>query len=429
MTYEQAQQYLLAGYNPKTKKGLENIGLALEKLGNPHDKLKIIHVAGTNGKGSACAMLAAVLQTTGYRVGVFTSPHLVHVNERFSINNQIISDEDFARHLGRVANISREMFGSDPFSFFEALTLMAFDYFCAQNVDIVLLEVGIGGRLDATNAVKQPLLSVIMSIGFDHMEILGDTLEKIAQEKGGIIKENCPVVLYSNPQMVYNVFTAIAATKNSKIYHAGDVAIDALEETVYGTNFIAKHEYYGEMCIKLSLIGRYQLQNAACVIAACAALCDAGHAVDADDIIRGLAAASFGGRMEVVSQNPLIVLEGAHNLQGAEAAAQNMQNLFRGKEITLLAAVLADKQYAEILQTLAKHAARAVLTKPSYDAKAVPPLVLAKTINGIETYVEENPINALQKAIAITPKDGVIFCSGSLYLIGDMRHAIIKKGG
>ena len=431
MTFDEAQRYLLASYKTDNKKGLKELGRALEILGNPQDGLKIIHVAGTNGKGSVCAMLGSVLAAQGYRAGCFTSPHLEVVNERFTINGQMIGGGDFARHMAKVAHAAQKLYGpGGSFSFFEILTLIALDYFCESKVDFLLFEVGIGGRLDATNVIKSPILTIIMSIGMDHMEVLGDTVEKIAEEKAGIIKENCPVVLYPNPQMVYNVIAEIARTKNAKIYHINETIASGIESTAELTKFFVPHEYFGEMCIELSLIGHYQMRNALTAIEAAAALARAGYAIDACAVKRGLATVKWGGRMEIVAKNPMVVLEGAHNLQGAEAAARDMAFLFADKKITLLTGVLMDKEHDRIVRTLAAGADKVVFTKPLYDFKAVAPGVLAKALDGHradkEIYVVENCLEALQKAIEITCCDDVIFCSGSLYLVGDIRGVFVN---
>jgi len=303
MTYDEAIAYLIKSYGEGRKKGLDKVREALKFFGNPQDGLNIIHVAGTNGKGSFCAMMEAVLREAGYYSGVFSSPHLERFNERFKINGVQICDDDFGRIMGRIVAVSRSMFGDDDgFSFFEILTIMAFVYFSVRQVDLVLLEVGIGGRLDSTNVIKNPLLSVIMAIGLDHTDILGDTIEEIAKEKGGIIKENRPLVLYDDVPMVYNIFKEMAAAKNAKIYHAANVSL--LEYLMQG--------------LELGLQGQHQINNARVVVAACMALRDLGFPNISDDFIRdGLRNVNHAGRLEIVSHEPLIILDGAHNLPAA----------------------------------------------------------------------------------------------------------------
>ena len=431
MTFNDARQYLLNSYGSGRKKGLEAMAQALEILGNPQENLKIIHVAGTNGKGSFCAMMGAILAQAGLRAGCFTSPHLETFHERFTINGEKINDEDFAECLTKVADASRTIFGDDDgFSYFEILTLVAFVYFNAKQVDVLLLEVGIGGRLDATNVIKSPLLTVIMSIGMDHMEILGDTVEQIAAEKAGIIKENCPVGLYPNIDLVYNIIADIAMSKNAKIYDTREIDLELTKTTPHLTAFFAKQEYFDKIYIELSLVGHHQLQNSRVAIAAAAALNHAGYTITAAHIQSGLASVHWQGRMEIVSENPTIILEGAHNLQGAQAAAKSIKTLFADKEITLVLGILADKEYGDIVRTLAEPAKKVVFTKPVYDFRAAAPNELAKalgTTTAKEMLTEDDCYAALQKAIEITKADGVIFCAGSLYLIGDLRK-FIKEG-
>ena len=432
MTFKDAQQYLLGSYGSGKKKGLAAMAQALEILGNPHEKLDIIHIAGTNGKGSFCAMMAAILAEAGLRAGCFTSPHLETFHERFTINGEMISDDDFALCMGKVVSVSRILYGendNDGFSYFEILTLVAFVYFYQKRVDILLLEVGIGGRLDATNVIKSPLLTVIMSIGMDHMEILGDTLEQIAAEKAGIIKENCPVVLYPNVDMVYNIITDIAMEKNAKIYNAREVGLETIERTPRKTAFFAKQEYFDKIYIELSLAGHHQLQNAGVVIRAVAALNDAGYDIAPAHVQRGLANVHWHGRMEIVSENPIIILEGAHNSQGAQAAANNMETLFEGKEVTLVMGIMADKEFGDIVRTLVAAAKKVIFTKPIYDFRAAQPKELMKALGASpkEIIIEDDCHAAIKKAMKITETNGVIFCSGSLYLIGDLRK-FIKEG-
>lgn len=427
MTFEQAKQYLLDSYGGGKKKGLGAISRALEMLGNPQDSLKIIHVAGTNGKGSFCAMMAAILEEAGLRAGCFISPHLEIINERFTINGKMISDADFAACIGKVDAATRAIYGGDDtFSYFEILTLAAFVYFREKNVDILLLEVGIGGRLDATNVIKSPLLCVIMAIGMDHMEILGDTIEQIAAEKAGIIKENCPVVLYPNVDLVYNIIAGIAMAKNARIYDAGQISPEIISKSSKMTKFAVRHEYFDKISIELCLAGHHQTQNACVAIAAAAALNDAGYEISGAHIQQGLANVKWHGRMEIVGENPTIVLEGAHNLQGAAAAANSMEALFGGREITLVAGILADKEYDDIVRALVAPAKKVVFTKPDYDFRAAQPEDLAKSLGASdkEIYIEEDCRRALRKAIEITAAEGVIFCTGSLYLMGDLRTHI-----
>ena len=406
MTMQQAQAYLETTYSPGRKKGLLELEKTLALLGNPQEKLKIIHVAGTNGKGSFCAMMMSVLKAAGYRAGVFSSPHLERLNERFSINGADICDEDFLQILQEVVAISDSIYGKDDgFTFFEIFVLIAFVYFQRQAVDFLLLEVGIGGRVDATNVIKAPLLSAIMAIGMDHMELLGDNIIDIAYEKGGIIKENVPVVIYDDIQEVQNVFLEIAHKKNSRL-HIGfkGAELDS---------------------IKLWLLVQYQRKNAEVVMSACVCLNLMEVHIGGDHIKEGLENARHSGRMEIVAQNPTILLEGAHNSQGAQALANYMESELEG-DISLIIGVLKDKEYGKIVNMLCKNANRIFFTKPLYDFKASQPEDLAAALedSNKEIYIIQNCIEALKKAQEVTPASATIICTGSLYLIGDIRRHI-----
>ncbi|MCL2235693.1 MAG: bifunctional folylpolyglutamate synthase/dihydrofolate synthase [Defluviitaleaceae bacterium] len=413
MTYKEAQEYLLNSYGAGRKKGLEEMGFALKLLGYPQYDLKIIHVAGTNGKGSFCAMMGSILQEAGCKVGAFTSPHIEDVEERFTINGEKISKEDFAKTLYKVVDVSEFIFEDegDGFSYFEILTLMAFVYFAEKNVDVVLLEVGIGGRLDATNVVAEPILSVIMRIGFDHMEILGNTLEEIAWEKGGIIKENCPVVLYDDVDLVYNVFKKIADYRKAEIHHAKDVDLFDFE---------------------IGLLGEHQRKNAQVVLTAARALVPIFGSrlqISNEVLENGFANARHPARMEIMSRDPIIILEGAHNLQGASACAENMQVMFAGRDITVVIGIVKDKEIGEIVRVLTSFAGRVIFTRSVDGFKATDPKELREIANlgSAEQYDILDCGEALEKAKEITPKDGVILCTGSLYLMGDLRKHLHSR--
>lgn len=403
MNMQQAQIYLETTYCPGRKKGLQAVEQAVLRLGVNQDEMKIIHVAGTNGKGSFCAMMSSVLDCAGFRVGTFTSPHLERLNERFVINGVQISDDDFLRILQDVIAVSNEVYGQDDgFTFFEIFVIIAFKYFYEQSVDFFVLEVGIGGTVDATNIVKSPILSAIMSIGMDHMEILGNTLEEIARQKGGIIKHNCPVCLYDDQAVVYNIFKGIASQHGAQIYHARDAKLDEFE---------------------VALLGEHQLKNAAVVVAGCKALNDAGFAISSAHIKEGLKNARHPGRMEIIAKHPLTILEGAHNMQGCQACASYMREAFADRHITLVIGILQGKEYKEIVNTLADIAHTIIFTKPIYDFKANQPSELAAALlpTQKQVYVIDNCLQAIKQAKEVTPPNGVILVTGSLYLIGDIR--------
>jgi len=432
MNFEQAQAYLFASFGEGRKKGHGALLQALAAFGNPQEKLKIIHVAGTNGKGSFCKLMASILHASGLKVGVFTSPHMEVFNERLTINDAMITDEDFTAIMGHIAHISSQMFdGGDSFSFFEIWTLLAFIYFYKKEVDILLLEVGIGGRLDSTNVITSPLLSVIMSIGMDHMALLGNTIEEIAKEKGGIIKPNRPVALHDDQALVGGIFNQMADAAKAKQYLAKGILITSLEMGVDGSSFVAHLPDAPPLPITLGLVGDYQVENAKTALAACIALRDLGLNIQIEHIQKGLKNAKHPCRMEIVKSNPPIVLEGSHNMQGVAACIKNMKALFPNQSITLLVAVLADKEFDEMINALAAIASKIVFTKPVYDFKAASTQALASSLRSFDgqVFLEDDCSKALKIAKDITCKNGVILCTGSLYLAGDIRRVLKQEGG
>ena len=431
MNYAQAREYLIASYGADKKRGMDTVRAALAKMGDPQEHLRIIHVAGTNGKGSVCAMMMSILSQAGYRAGCFTSPHLHTFNERLRINNILISDDDFALHMARIKQVSEELLDGGSFSYFEILVLMAFSYFHAESVDFLVLEVGIGGRMDATNIITKPLLSVITSIGMDHMEVLGNTVEAIAREKGGIIKENCPVVLYHNAGVVYNIMKEISCAKNADMYYANDLAVEVFSHDLAdGIEFSAKSAFFDYPSLKLGLLGDYQVQNASTVLLAVAILTKIGIKIPHEAVIAGLEKAVWPGRMELAAKNPALILEGAHNFDGALHGVSFLEKLAaEGYKITLLMGIMADKEYEKITRMFAPIVDNIVFTKPKYDGRAASPQDLIACLD--EDIIKSKPVilendcaAALAHARKLAGRSGVIFCTGSLYLVGDIRDLL-----
>ena len=439
MTYNEAFEYLVSSYTKGKKRSFADLLVFLTPFDNPQEKIPIIHVAGTNGKGSVCAMLAGILRKQGYSVGMFTSPDLHKFNERFVIDGEPITDEEFAKYMAIVKVRSKELFGEEIVSYFQILTLIAFMYFADKQVDFLLLETGIGGRLDSTNIILKPVLSVINTIDFDHMEILGDTIEQIAAEDCGIIKENCPVVLYKQGDLVYNVVKRHADGKNARLYCPNFYEHEIFLNDLQGMEFCIKTDLYEYKRIKMKLIGEYQISNSATVLTAVEALRESGIDISEESVLTGLVETVWPGRMEVLEyQGRTIILEGAHNVQGAKSLASNMKVYAKNangekRNVTLLAAVMRDKQYAEIINHVMGIADSAVLTKPAYGVRAADVSALFHAIEcenkDGKTVITERDFNrALGKAVKLTLPDGIIVCTGSLYLVGDVR-AVVKGIG
>jgi folylpolyglutamate synthase/dihydrofolate synthase len=424
MNYSEALEYIDLIYGLGSDLGLKRVEVLMEKMGNPQENIKIIHVAGTNGKGSTCAMLSNILIEQGYKVGVYTSPHLKDYNERYTVNNVCISNDDFAKHMGIVKTSCDELVEEGIITqptIFEVITALAFNYFAHQKVDYLILEVGLGGRFDATNIIHKPVLSIITSISMDHMEFLGNTLSSIAFEKGGIIKENCPVVLYTQCDEVYEIVKTIAKERNAKLYFAKEQGTTVLSQNIAGTIFDIENEYISYSHVKLGLLGDYQINNAATVLLACKALRDSGVELSKKSILAGLEKVKWSGRMEIVETDPIVILDGAHNIDGIHLLAQSLEHYFKNKKLTLLIGILGDKEYEKMIEMLLPLASKIVLTEPNNSRKWDID-TLTETIANfkIETYREKDIEKAYSLAKSITAKEDVLCCAGSLYLIGEL---------
>lgn len=430
MNYNECICYLEEEVGFGSVPGLERIQALCDKLGNPERKLSVIHVAGTNGKGSAVAMLSAILQEAGYRVGTYTSPHLERYNERFLINGQEISDEAFAEEITLMKKLCGELAaeGKAVPTLFEIVTGAAFHYFAEQKVDILVLEVGLGGKYDATNIVPTPLLSLIMSISIDHTDFLGNSIEKIALEKAGIIKKNCPVVLYSQDEIVYNIMKDMAEENSATLYCPEEAEISISSQTLEGTVFSVKTNAFSWKDLNLPLLGSYQIPNCITVLEACSVLRERGLSLPENAIRNGLKKARWAGRMEICGKEPLILLDGAHNTDGILQLANSVNAYFNETKVTLILGVLGDKEYHKMAEVILPHADAVILTEPHSERK-LDVFSLARSIsehNGM-IYTEKEIEAAFEKALSITPKDGIILCCGSLYMIGAMRTYIKNR--
>ena len=361
---------------------------------NVQDKLKIIHVAGSNGKGSVCAMLSSVLKEANYKVGTFISPHLIEYNERFLINGKCISDTDFVRLTEKVKKVSEDT--GYNLTFFEILTCIAFLYFYEQECDVVVLEVGLGGRLDATNVINNSVLSIITNIGLEHTEILGDTLEKIALEKAGIIKENGDVLVYG-PECVIPVYKAVCKEKSARLYKCNFSLVNS--------------------DIELGLNGKYQHYNASIVVDAIEILNNKGFNIDDNALKQGLKKAEWMARMYTLSTKPLFMIDGAHNVQCVKALTNSLDGKY-----TFVIGILKDKDYKEMINLMLPYAFEFVCIKPN-SIRAIEPNILKEYIDekGIKCCVFDDVYSGIEYA---SDKDTV--ACGSLYLSGEVLTAYKK---
>lgn len=422
MTYDEAIQFIESVSWLGSKRGLSRVEELLHRLGDPQKQLHFVHVAGTNGKGSACAMLASILHEAGYRTGLYTSPHLLRYNERMNVNGQDCSDADFAAAAETVQQAAAGM--AETPTEFETITAMAFVYFAAQHCDVVVLEVGLGGRLDATNVIPTPDAAVIMNIGLEHTEYLGDTLEQIAGEKAGIIKPGCAVAAYDVCPSVTAVYEKKCAAEQA-VLHLADFSKIRVAESTVGRQVFSYSPYEA---LELPLTGAHQTKNAATVLEAIRILQEKGWHINEAAVHRGLAAVQWPARLEVLSQKPLMLLDGAHNPQCAATLKESLQTLFAGRRIVFVVGVLADKDYAAIMGEMLPLASAFVCLTPDSD-RALPAAALADWFRGqgVEAVAYDSIPAALDAAEALAGTDGLVVCFGSLYLAGAVREAALRR--
>jgi len=401
------------------KLGLATIRNILKGLGNPQDRFNCIHIAGTNGKGSIASGLAVILQKTGFRTGLYTSPHLIDFNERIVVNGRQITNEQVVEAY---KTVKRAHHGSREPTFFEFTTAMALYEFGKRNVDWAIIETGMGGRLDATNMVS-PAVSIISNISLEHKMYLGNTIAQIAAEKGGIIKKRTPVVTGASQSNAVSVLKSIANDKKAPFFKSGkDFRVRRNPDNTF--------HYYGMANIwknlTTSLAGPHQVANAALVLAACETLIENKQVKISEQHIReGLKSISWPGRLEFANESPLIILDGAHNLAAARNLATYLQDNLRDRKITLVVGILDDKPYKAMLRPLMKLCDKVVVTKPTID-RALDPMVLYSEAKQFVRDVRLFPgvAQAVSHAVSTTEPDEVICIAGSLYVVGEAKQIL-----
>lgn len=418
MTYEEALNYIHSRPRGLPKPGLERIEELLELMGNPHKKLRYVHVAGTNGKGSCCAMLASILRAAGYRTGLYTSPYIHRFNERMQINGEPIADTELAQIAQFVRSCAERM--SRPCVEFEIVTAIGFEYFARQNCDIVVLEVGLGGRFDATNVIDTPDCALICSIGFDHMEFLGTTLREIAMEKAGIIKPGGAVATYpAQDEEVIGLLASVCRERGASLRIAEDDEIELRYDDLQGQEFC----YCDDTPLHLPLLGDHQCRNAAAVLEAVEILREKGWKLKPEAVETGLASVKWPARFEILSQKPYVVADGGHNVPCAEALAANLDYYFEGKKAVIVLGMMADKDIAGFVDTIAPCAA-AFVCVPVDNPRAIAPEKLAEKLKKYKkpTFVASSVAEGMSMASGAAGKGGVVCATGSLYLMGDVRE-------
>jgi dihydrofolate synthase/folylpolyglutamate synthase len=395
------------------KLGLSTIKSMMKNLGNPQKSFLCIHVAGTNGKGSIASSLASILKESNYKVGLFTSPHLVRFNERIQIDNKPVSNKSIVEAYEALKNVSS---GNREPTFFEYSTAMAFYEFGKQKVDWAVIETGMGGRLDATNIIK-PALTIISNISLEHRMYLGNTIKEIAGEKGGIIKNHTPVVTGTRQKSAVSTLKDIASEKSAPFYRFG-------EDFKVRRSRNNKFTYYGIENtwhnLHTGLQGDYQIDNAAIVLAACELLDKNKAEIPLNSIQKGLEKNRWPGRLEIVSDNPLIILDGAHNLIATRRLVKYLAKNLSRRKITLVAGILDDKPYSSMIKTLCSVCHRAILTQPKINRALLPEKLYSpakQVISDIKIIPKVN--DAIKHAIKTTPPKDAICIAGSLYLVGE----------
>jgi len=437
MTYEESVRYLyslgreLASPRQASvaKFDLVNITVLCEHLGQPQRAFESVHVAGTNGKGSTAAMIESILRAAGVRTGLYTSPHLERINERIRLDGQEISDDDFAAAFTRIQKAIEELLATGHLAahptFFECVTAAAFEFFARANVQFAVCEVGMGGRLDATN-ILLPEVAVITQIDFDHENYLGHSIEEIAGEKAGIVKPGARVVSAAEDLVARVVIRKRVAQQGAFLVEIENAfRLEDVKSRDGRFSFTAVSTDSGaRIPVALPLPGRFQVRNALTAIAAARMLAERGAPIDTDAIARGIAATSWPGRLERIAEQPDIYLDGTHNPAGAREIAVFWEQHLSGRNIYLIYGAMRDKAVDEISGLLFPRASAVILTASISQPRAISPTVLAEMTGHHASSLEiiPNPEQALERALELASLEDVIFITGSLFLVGDLRR-------
>lgn len=411
LNYTEALEYIHGVNWTFCKPGLERIGSLCGSLGHPEKNLRFIHVAGTNGKGSTSVMLAGILQKAGYKVGLYTSPYIKEFNERMRIDGKNISNRELTEITEYIRPLADAM--QDKPTEFELITAIAFEYFSRNCCDVVVLEAGMGGRLDSTNIIEHSLLSVITGIALDHVAFLGDTVEKIATEKAGIIKRGCPVIFGGTDESAATVIERRARELDSPFYRVNYNALTVNKMSLDGTELTFDH--YKN--IHISLLGSYQPKNAALVLSAIDILRSQGMDISENAVREGLCTARWSARFEIISQDPLVVFDGAHNAEGIAAAVESIKLYFKDEKVYVLTGVLKDKDYKAIAKDISRVASKAFTMTPD-NPRALSANEYADVLSkcGVQANAYCDIDQALSAALKSAKRDGkALFCLGSLY--------------
>lgn len=418
MNYSESLEYIHSVTWRGSRPGLSRTRELLSKLGDPQKGMKFIHVAGTNGKGSVCSMLDSVLREAGYKAGLYTSPYIVRFNERMQVGGVPVSDEELAELTTLVRPFADSM--QDPPTEFELITALAFLYFKRHECEAVVLEVGMGGRLDSTNVIESPLVSVITGIALDHTAVLGGTVAEIAREKAGIIKTGRPVVYGGKDNEAYKVIADKAKETGSALTRTSTGSIKLRSCDIHGTVF----DYGRLKNVSVGLCGSYQPENAATVIETVRALRRAGLRISPKALRRGIGNAVWPARFELLAEDPPVIFDGSHNVQGVTAAVESIKRIL-GTKVTLLMGVLADKDYSDMVGLLSGIASQVfTVTPPSPRALGAKELAAVFAGNGIKAQDFGDIPAGVKAAVTCARASGTpLVMLGSLYMYGEVKAA------
>lgn len=430
ISYEEAIKYLSKLTRFGVNFGLGRIEELMRRLDNPHLDLKVIHIGGTNGKGSTSAMMASILQAGGYRVGSFTSPHLHSYTERFIINGKAIAGEDLAILIQELRPFLEDMVleGYEHPTEFEVCTALAFLYFKRKKVDFLVLEVGMGGAIDSTN-VAAPIISVITNVGLDHMEYLGGTIAEIAKVKSGIIKPGVPLVTAADGEGLEVIREACKENGSKMILVGRDITWEQMSFSPAGQQFniYGRRGKYGNLL--LSLLGRHQLTNAATAVGVAEVLADLGVNLDEKAVRDGLASVNWPARLEILKENPLVIIDAAHNYDGAKNLRQALREYFPGRRLFLVIGMLEDKERTRVIAELATGSRMVVVTRPnSPRAGNWHKLAVEALKHAPEVYIIEDIEEAVKKAMVLAKPEDMICVTGSFYMVAEARELLLSTG-
>ena len=431
MNYSQAEEYLNSFTNYEQIPGisyvqpgysLKHVEELLNRMGNPQLAARTIHIAGTKGKGSVSAMIAQVLSSSGYKTGLYTSPHFHTLRERISIDGSLISEAEFAAAMAEVKPFIESMKHDSAFrqlTYFEALTALVFAYFKKKRLDFQVLEVGLGGRLDATN-VARPVVCIITPISLDHTQILGNSLEEIAREKAGIIKPGCWVVLSPQPEEAASVISDICREKKAKVVQVGeDITWYKIGGDLYSQSLVIEGRRNSYQ-VSIPLSGDFQLENAASAVATFEVLGSAGFAISTADIAGGLARVKWPGRFHILQEYPTVLVDGAHNVASIKRLVDNIKGYFAHKRIFLVFGTSCDKDIPGIINELVPLSPQVIVTRTTHSRAApLSTLVAEFSKRGIELEIRETVTEAISRALSLADRTDLICVTGSLFVVAE----------